>query len=93
VWRRENSLPYRDSNSNPSVFQPVASSYIDYVIPAHIPSGIGLLKIKAEKTTVLTNFCNTVNEITIITSKMRFLWKILGPKGDINRRQRGTVVG
>jgi hypothetical protein len=30
----ENSLPYRDSNSEPSVFQPVASRYTDWAIPA-----------------------------------------------------------
>jgi hypothetical protein len=32
--RRENSWPYRDSNSDPSVVQPVASRYTDYAIPA-----------------------------------------------------------
>jgi hypothetical protein len=37
VWttgRRENSWPYRDSNSDPSVVQPVASLYTDCAIPA-----------------------------------------------------------
>jgi hypothetical protein len=34
TWRRENSWPYRDSNSDPSVFQPVASRYTDWAIPA-----------------------------------------------------------
>jgi hypothetical protein len=37
VWitlRREKSGPYRDSNSDPSIIQPVASRYTDYVIPA-----------------------------------------------------------
>jgi hypothetical protein len=34
IWRRENSWPYRDSNSDPSVVQPVASRYTDYAIPA-----------------------------------------------------------
>jgi hypothetical protein len=29
MWRRENSWPYQDSNSDPSVVQPVASRYTD----------------------------------------------------------------
>jgi hypothetical protein len=33
---KRKSLPYRDSNSEPSVIQPVASRYIDYAIPAPI---------------------------------------------------------
>jgi hypothetical protein len=34
TWRRENSWPYRDSKSDPSVVQPVASRYTDWAIPA-----------------------------------------------------------
>jgi hypothetical protein len=34
TWRRENSWPYWDSSSDPSVVQPVASRYTDCVIPA-----------------------------------------------------------
>jgi hypothetical protein len=36
TWRRENSWPYRDSNSDSSIIQPVASRYTDYTIPAPI---------------------------------------------------------
>jgi hypothetical protein len=34
TWRRENSWPHRDSNSEPSVVQPVASRYTDCAIPS-----------------------------------------------------------
>jgi hypothetical protein len=34
IWRSENFLPYRDSNSPPLVVQPVASRYTDWAIPA-----------------------------------------------------------
>jgi hypothetical protein len=34
TWKRENSLPYRDSNFDPSVVQPVASRYTDCANPA-----------------------------------------------------------
>jgi hypothetical protein len=33
-WRRENSWSYRDSNSDPSIVQSVASRYTDCAIPA-----------------------------------------------------------
>jgi hypothetical protein len=39
TWRRENSWLYRDSNSDPSVFQPVASRYTEFSIPAPYQSG------------------------------------------------------
>jgi hypothetical protein len=32
IWRSENSCPYRDSNSDPSVVQPVGSRYTDCTI-------------------------------------------------------------
>jgi hypothetical protein len=35
TWRRENCCPYRDSKSDPSVVQPVASPYTECAIPAH----------------------------------------------------------
>jgi hypothetical protein len=34
MCRRENSWPYRESNSYPSIFQTVASHYTDWAIPA-----------------------------------------------------------
>jgi hypothetical protein len=34
TWIRENSWSYRDSDSDPSVVQPVASRYTDYATPA-----------------------------------------------------------
>jgi hypothetical protein len=34
TWRRENSWPYQNSNSDPSADQPVASRYTDWAIPA-----------------------------------------------------------
>jgi hypothetical protein len=34
IWRGENSWPYRDSNFEPSVVQPVASRYTDSAILA-----------------------------------------------------------
>jgi hypothetical protein len=34
LWRKENSWPYRNSKSDLSVFQPVASCYTDWAIPA-----------------------------------------------------------
>jgi hypothetical protein len=33
TWRTENSWFYRDSNSDPSIIQPVTSRYTDYAIP------------------------------------------------------------
>jgi hypothetical protein len=35
TWRNENFCPHRDSNSKPSVFQPIASRYTDCAIQAH----------------------------------------------------------
>jgi hypothetical protein len=34
TWRREKSYPYRDSNSDTSAVQPVASRYTECDIPA-----------------------------------------------------------
>jgi hypothetical protein len=43
TWRRENSWLYRDSKSDPSVVQPVASRYTDCAIPAPIASDVSYL--------------------------------------------------
>jgi hypothetical protein len=39
TWRRQNSWPYQDSNSDPSVVQPVASRYTDWAITAPLLNG------------------------------------------------------
>jgi hypothetical protein len=38
TWRRKNSWPYRDSNSELWVVQPVASRYTDWDFSAHAKS-------------------------------------------------------
>jgi hypothetical protein len=43
TWRREDSCPYRDFNSDPSVVQPVASRYTDYAILAPINTVIAII--------------------------------------------------
>jgi hypothetical protein len=53
-WRRENSCPYWDLNSDPSAVQPIASHYTDYAIPALPPPPyfyIKELKLKREGNT------------------------------------------
>jgi hypothetical protein len=35
MWRRRNPCLCRDSNTDPSIVQPVTSRYTDYVIPAY----------------------------------------------------------
>jgi hypothetical protein len=44
TWRRENSWPYRDSNSDASVIQPVVSSYTDCSVPARHVKGSSINK-------------------------------------------------
>jgi hypothetical protein len=58
---RGNSLSYRDSNSDPSVVQPVASRYTDCVIPA----------LKQINTAVN---CRTTNNTS--ASPLKIEWKL-----------------
>jgi hypothetical protein len=51
MWRREYSRRYRDSNSNLSVVQPVASRYTDYVIPV---SGVEMCSVPKQGSSVDT---------------------------------------
>jgi hypothetical protein len=43
TWRGENSWPYRDSNPDFSVVQPVASRYTDYGIQAPFSNNVPIL--------------------------------------------------
>jgi hypothetical protein len=42
MWRRENVLPYRASNFDPSAVHPVAHRYTDYTIPAPFVNYTGI---------------------------------------------------
>jgi hypothetical protein len=46
VWRSENSWPIRDSNSDPSVFNPVASFYTEYTTTARVRNVGGWIILK-----------------------------------------------
>jgi hypothetical protein len=66
--REENSWPYRDSNSDPSVVQPVTSRYTDYPIP--VP-----LKITFERPVTKHHTSNDICKIgknTFATPKQEF---------------------
>jgi hypothetical protein len=47
AWRRENSWPYRDSNSGLSVVQPAASRYTDCAIPAPLYTLVLLITLSS----------------------------------------------
>jgi hypothetical protein len=48
TWRRENSWPYRELNSDTSVVQPVASRYTDCAITAPVLFGRTSLNSSAQ---------------------------------------------
>jgi hypothetical protein len=62
MWRRDNSWLCQDSNSDPSVVQPVASRYTDYAIPAPLPS--------IDKANILAH-C-TVNQLRFQITEIKF---------------------
>jgi hypothetical protein len=69
---KKNSSPYRDSNSNPSVVQPVASRYIDYAIPASlkdyvIKNSSDLIRNRTRDVTA----CSTVLQPTTLQQALR----------------------
>jgi hypothetical protein len=62
-WRGENSWPYRDSNSDPSIVQPVASRYTDYAILA--PTYRGNYEFK-----LISRNCVVIDKVVIINYVM-----------------------
>jgi hypothetical protein len=66
TWRSKNSCPYRDSNCNPLVVQPVASRYTDCANPALKNRGI-ILKL------ILETFVKSVDCIELNKDKNQML--------------------
>jgi hypothetical protein len=74
TWKRENSWPYRGSNSDPLVVQPVASRYTYYVIPPHsltiILRRMGFVwKRSQSKRLILAKHAGIVNRSSIYLEK------------------------
>jgi hypothetical protein len=71
IWRRENSWPYRKSNSDPSVVQPVASRYTDWAIPVPKFCDICSSKWKTEVRIFLWNLRKAMQDFTVSHSRRR----------------------
>jgi hypothetical protein len=64
---KRNSWPYRDSNSDPSVVQPVASRYTDWAIPAppyHYQVHTNLINPTSTLSTEII-YCTTAVEVSV----------------------------
>jgi hypothetical protein len=79
VWttlRRENSWPYRDSNCDPLVVQPVASRYTDCAIPA-----LSGLQYMIKMLACHTSFVPTSHGLAEALTKARILGSEVQPFG------------
>jgi hypothetical protein len=63
-WRIEHFWPYRDSNSDPSVVQPVASRYTDCTIPA--PCAVQFRQLLVTTHTECFRFIRSLSRIDVL---------------------------
>jgi hypothetical protein len=84
TWRRENSWPYRDSNSD--VVQPVTSRYTDWAVPASLKlRGVTSPKDRLPTTTLVIQRRrsgvggrhNQVQHVSFIGTASFFVWQLL----------------
>jgi hypothetical protein len=73
TWRRENSGSYRDSKSDPSAVQPVASCYTDCALPA--PHKLFLFHVDPNATEINVGYVGTV--INLMTRKFSVVLLVL----------------